>query len=112
MFQDKEALLDGAFELAAEIATKSPVAVQGTKINLLQARDHPVPDALDYVVRPPPPVQPVPLTPNRSPPPLALTPLPPQATWNMAMLQTEDILKSVQAAMEKKSPKDVVFSKL
>ncbi|KYO48945.1 delta(3,5)-Delta(2,4)-dienoyl-CoA isomerase, mitochondrial [Alligator mississippiensis] len=83
VFQDKEALLDGAFELAAEIATKSPVAVQGTKINLLQARDHPVPDALDYV-----------------------------ATWNMAMLQTEDILKSVQAAMEKKSPKDVVFSKL
>lgn len=35
-----------------------------------------------------------------------------QAAWNMSMLQTEDILKSVQAAMEKKSPKQVVYSKL
>lgn len=30
----------------------------------------------------------------------------------MSMLQTEDILKSVQAAMEKKGPEDVPFSKL
>lgn len=36
----------------------------------------------------------------------------PQATWNMSMLQTEDILKSVQAAMEKKGPEDIPFSKL
>ena len=32
-----------------------------------------------------------------------------QATWNMAMLQTEDILKSVQEGMNKEDP---VFSKL
>lgn len=30
----------------------------------------------------------------------------------MSMLQTEDVMKSAQAAMEKKSPKAVVFSKL
>ena len=32
-----------------------------------------------------------------------------QATWNMAMLQTEDILKAVQSTMNKEEP---VFSKL
>lgn len=35
-----------------------------------------------------------------------------QATWNMSMLQTQDVMKSAQASMEKKSPKTMVFSKL
>lgn len=35
-----------------------------------------------------------------------------QATWNMSMLQTHDVMKSAQASMEKKSPKTVAFSKL
>lgn len=35
-----------------------------------------------------------------------------QASWNMSMLQTEDVMKSAQAALEKKSPDTVVFSKL
>lgn len=35
-----------------------------------------------------------------------------QATWNMSMLQTQDLMKSAQAAMEKKSPKTIAFSKL
>lgn len=35
-----------------------------------------------------------------------------QATWNMSMLQTQDIIKSVQAAMEKKDTKSITFSKL
>lgn len=43
--------------------------------------------------------------------PLFPTPLV-QATWNMSMLQTQDIIKSVQAAMEKKDMKSVTFSKL
>lgn len=83
VFQDKEAMMQAAFDLAVEIASKSPVAVQGTKINLLYSRDHPVPEALKYM-----------------------------ATWNMSMLQTEDIIKSAQAAMEKKTPKEIVYSKL
>ena len=37
---------------------------------------------------------------------------PPQAVWNMSMLQTDDVLKSVQAVMEKKGPEAVTYSKL
>ncbi|KAM8953674.1 delta(3,5)-Delta(2,4)-dienoyl-CoA isomerase, mitochondrial [Pelodytes ibericus] len=80
---DKPSLLLAAFDLAAEIASKSPVAVQGTKVNLVYARDHSVQESLDYM-----------------------------ACWNMSMLQTEDVMKSAQAALEKKTPRDVTFSKL
>ncbi|KAG5837338.1 delta(3,5)-Delta(2,4)-dienoyl-CoA isomerase, mitochondrial [Anguilla anguilla] len=83
VFPDKESMMAGALELAAEIAARSPVAVQGTKINLVYSRDHSVSESLDYM-----------------------------ATWNMSMLQTQDLVKSAQAAMEKKSPKEVLFSKL
>lgn len=44
-------MLDAAFTLAAEISSKSPVAVQGTKINLIYSRDHSVKESLDYMVR-------------------------------------------------------------
>ncbi|XP_064258214.1 delta(3,5)-Delta(2,4)-dienoyl-CoA isomerase, mitochondrial [Passer domesticus] len=80
---DKATLLQVALEVAAAIAARSPVAVQGTKINLVFSRERPVSEGLQHV-----------------------------ATWNMAMLQTEDIPKSVQAALEKKGPEDVPFAKL
>ncbi|MBN3310496.1 ECH1 protein, partial [Amia calva] len=83
VFADHEALMAGALAIAEEIAARSPVAVQGTKVNLLYSRDHSVQESLDYI-----------------------------ATWNMSMLQTEDIIKSAQASLEKKSPKQVPFSKL
>ncbi|XP_053492978.1 delta(3,5)-Delta(2,4)-dienoyl-CoA isomerase, mitochondrial [Ictalurus furcatus] len=83
VFPDKESMIAGALEIVGEIAGQSPVAVQGTKINLLYSRDHSVTEGLDYM-----------------------------ATWNMSMLQTQDLMKSAQAALEKKSPKDVPFSKL
>ncbi|KAM6223692.1 delta(3,5)-Delta(2,4)-dienoyl-CoA isomerase, mitochondrial [Rhynchocyon petersi] len=83
MFPDQETMLDAAFTLAAEIASKSPVAVQSTKVNLLYSRDHTVSESLKFM-----------------------------SSWNMSMLQTEDIVKSVQAAMEKKDLKNVTFSKL
>lgn len=83
VFPDKEVMMDAAFALAGEIASKSPVAVQGSKVNLLYARDHSVADGLKFM-----------------------------SSWNMAMLQTEDLMKSVQAAIEKKELKDVTFSKL
>lgn len=44
-------MLDAAFALAAEIASKSPVAVQGTKVNLVYSRDHSVDEGLKYMVR-------------------------------------------------------------
>lgn len=37
-------------KLAEEIASKSPVAVQGSKINLIYSRDHSVQESLDYMV--------------------------------------------------------------
>lgn len=82
-FPDKDAMLDAAFALASEISSKSPLAVQGTKINLIYSRDHSVDESLHYM-----------------------------ASWNMSMLQTQDIMKSVQAAMEKKDLKSVTYSKL
>lgn len=83
VFPDPPSLLSGALALAASIAARSPVAVQSSKINLVYSRDHPVPDSLRFM-----------------------------AAWNMSMLQTDDILKSVQAAMEKKGPEAVTYSKL
>ncbi|XP_015680280.1 delta(3,5)-Delta(2,4)-dienoyl-CoA isomerase, mitochondrial [Protobothrops mucrosquamatus] len=84
VFRDHESMLQGAFDLATEIACRSPVAVQGTKINLVYSRDHSVPDGLKYMIR-----------------------------WTLySYVQTEDIIKSAQAVMEKKTPKQVVYSKL
>lgn len=51
VFADKEAMMAGALEMAGEIAGRSPVAVQGTKINLIYSRDHSVAEGLDYMVR-------------------------------------------------------------
>lgn len=76
-------MLDAALALAAEISSKSPVAVQSTKVNLLYSRNHSVAESLNYV-----------------------------ASWNMSMLQTQDITKSVQAVTENKELKSVTFSKL
>lgn len=83
VFVDKEAMMEAALEMAEMISARSPVAVQGTKVNLVYSRDHSVQEALDYM-----------------------------ATWNMSMLQTQDVMKSAQASMEKKGPESIVFSKL
>ncbi|XP_035646312.1 delta(3,5)-Delta(2,4)-dienoyl-CoA isomerase, mitochondrial-like, partial [Oncorhynchus keta] len=83
VFPDKEAMMAGALEMAGEIAGRSPVAVQGTKVNLIYSRDHSVAEGLNYM-----------------------------ATWNMSMLQTEDVMKSAEASMDKKSPKTITFSRL
>ena len=49
VFPDQATLVHEALKLAAVIATKSPVAVAGTKHNLIYARDHSVADGLNYV---------------------------------------------------------------
>ncbi|CAG0900469.1 unnamed protein product [Darwinula stevensoni] len=72
IFPDKDSMMKAVLALAELISTKSPVAIQGTKANLNYSRDHGVSEALDYM-----------------------------ATWNMAMLQTEDLMKSAIAQMEK-----------
>ena len=53
-------MCEQALEIAQQIAANSPIAVIGTKDNLVYARDHSVAEGLKY-----------------------------EATWNMVMLQTE-----------------------
>ncbi|KAG6333420.1 hypothetical protein ID866_5670 [Astraeus odoratus] len=71
-----------ALQLAEEIARKSPVAVTGTKRLLMHARDHSVAENLEYT-----------------------------ATWNAAMLQTEDVSKAVRA-IKSKEREQAVFEPL
>ncbi len=72
-YADKEAMMAGVGEIAAMIAAKSPVCIRGIKENLLYQRDHSVADSLDYV-----------------------------ATWNAAMLMSEDIKEAMMAHFEKR----------
>ncbi|GFS96249.1 delta(3,5)-Delta(2,4)-dienoyl-CoA isomerase, mitochondrial [Trichonephila clavipes] len=82
IFPTKEAMMHSAFELASLIASKSPVAVQGTKIALNYSRDHSVKEGLEFMT-----------------------------LWNMTMLQSEDVLKAAEATITK-SNKVPNFSKL
>ncbi|CAF4241680.1 unnamed protein product [Rotaria sp. Silwood2] len=73
VFDTREAVLDAAIDLASVIARKSPVAVQGSKINLNYARDHTIDDNFNFI-----------------------------STWNSSMLMSEDIVKSVMASVASK----------
>lgn len=42
--------MDMALSVAKDIASKSPVAVQGTKLSLNYARDHTVEEGLNHIV--------------------------------------------------------------
>lgn len=75
VFESKEAAESAGLSLAELIASKSPVAVQGSKVNLVYSRDHTVENSLEYAT-----------------------------TWNSAMLQSEDVLKATQALMTKEKP--------
>ena len=82
VYETREEMMAGALGLAATIASKSPVAVQGTKMALVYARDHSTEEGLEQVAR-----------------------------YNMVMLQSEDLMKSAMAQMDKSSPPPV-FAKL
>ena len=43
-------MVNRCVELATEIASKSPVAIAATKLQLNYARDHTVDESLDYMV--------------------------------------------------------------
>ncbi len=70
VYTDKKAMMAGALETAQAIAAHSPVAVQGTKVNLNFSRGRTVSDGLEF-----------------------------QSAWNAAMLQTQDMGESMTAAM-------------
>jgi enoyl-CoA hydratase len=72
---DVDGVLGLAHELAAAIASNSPLAVQGTKAVLATGEDRSVADGLDYV-----------------------------ATWNAAALASDDLNEAMVAFMEKRPP--------
>lgn len=47
---DYSSLIDAALDTASLIASKSPIAVQGTKICMVYARDHTVQEGLEQMV--------------------------------------------------------------
>jgi enoyl-CoA hydratase len=71
-FVDTPSLLEGVMEIAGEIASKSPIAIAGTKEMISYMRDHRIDDGLEYV-----------------------------ATWNAAMLQSVDLRLAMTAHMSK-----------
>ncbi len=75
VFATRETLYAGVHEIAASIAAKSPLSIRGTKEMLNYARDHSVADSLNYI-----------------------------ATWNAAMLQSQDLMGAMAANMAKKVP--------
>ncbi len=75
VFDSAEALQAGVREIAASIAAKSPLSVRGVKEMITYARDHSVADGLNYV-----------------------------ATWNAAMLLSNDLQEAMMANMGKRKP--------
>lgn len=75
VFADVDALLAGVLEIAAQIAAKSPLSIRGSKEMLNYSRDHSVAEGLNYI-----------------------------ATWNSAMLVSQDIQAAVMASMMKQTP--------
>ena len=50
IFPDKDSMMSSCLELAKTIASKSPVAVQGSKNIQVFSRDHSVQEGLNYTV--------------------------------------------------------------
>jgi enoyl-CoA hydratase len=75
VFPSHEELVHGVLAVAREIASKSPLAVWGSKEMLLHARDHTVADGLDHI-----------------------------ATWQTGMFQPGDMLEAFTARTEGRDP--------
>lgn len=75
VFGSTEELASGVREIARTIASKSPLAIRGTKEVLNYSRDHSVADGLNFV-----------------------------ATWNASALLSGDMQACMQAQMEKRTP--------
>ncbi|OQR70427.1 delta-3 [Tropilaelaps mercedesae] len=82
VLKDKNELMSAVLELAKVIAAKSPVAAQGTKVNLAYSRSYPVDQALEYM-----------------------------CTWNACHLQTEDLMTAASALISKDT-EPPIFAKL
>ena len=74
VFSDQDSLLDGVMEIAEEIASKSPLAIWGSKEMITYSRDHSTSDSLNYI-----------------------------ATWQAGMFQPADMKEAFQAKAENRS---------
>ncbi|XP_014483174.1 PREDICTED: delta(3,5)-Delta(2,4)-dienoyl-CoA isomerase, mitochondrial isoform X2 [Dinoponera quadriceps] len=75
MLDNQESLLKASMEVAEDIAKKSPVAIQGSKISMVYSRDHSVQEGLEHI-----------------------------AIYNQVMLQSEDFLNATMAQATKGEP--------
>ncbi|KAJ5797431.1 Delta(3-5)-Delta(2-4)-dienoyl-CoA isomerase [Penicillium pulvis] len=75
VYENKQETVAAALKMAGLIASKSPVAVQGTKEILNWSRDHPVQDGLRYT-----------------------------GVWNAAAIQTQDVSKALLSGIQKRTP--------
>jgi enoyl-CoA hydratase len=71
IYPDHDTLLDAVMNTAGEIASKSPMAVWGTKQTMHYTRDHTVADGLEFI-----------------------------ANWNAAMFDTDDMAEAFKASLE------------
>ncbi|MCW2668801.1 MAG: enoyl-CoA hydratase/isomerase family protein [Frankiales bacterium] len=76
VYADHGSLVEGVLETAREIASKSPLAIHGTKVAMNFARDHGVEQSLDQI-----------------------------ATWQAGMFQPADMVESFTAKAEKREAK-------
>lgn len=75
VFSDQNTMLDGVMNVAAEIASKPPLAVYGCKRAITCARDHTTAGALDHI-----------------------------AVWNASMLNPHQIREAIQATADNRAP--------
>jgi len=73
IYDDQDEMVDAVFAIAKEIASKSPMAIWGTKQTLNYGRDHSVADGLEYI-----------------------------ATWNAAMFDPDDMAEAFAAQTEER----------
>ena len=50
VFDTKASMIEEAMKTAVQIAVRSPIGVQGSKVNLVYSRDHTVPESLHFMV--------------------------------------------------------------
>ena len=73
VYDDHATMLEAVNEVAAEIASKSPMAIWGTKQSMNYSRDHSVADGLEYI-----------------------------ATWNAAMFDTDDMGEAFKSQIDRR----------
>ena len=73
VYKDHEAMMAAVMKMAAEIASKAPLAIMGCKRMMNYSQNHTVEDSLDYI-----------------------------AIWNASMLQRDEIFEAMKANQEKR----------